>query len=183
MMSNKVELKGENKIINNHDDREDIRIGYQVAIQMWSAECSNYWSSISAFIQVSLSLIGASFLPKFVGLKEQTASLVGLILSFIGFTASIIWLIFNRRFEKILNYWILSARELEEKMSKHVSAIQRGRRFSEGKKVTVAGSNVGYNFIESLTIGHGFVIVHLLFIVIFVSLIVLNLLKVIGMTF
>ena len=106
--------------------------------------------------------------------SKELGAIVGIVLAFIGVVASIMWFFFNRRYEKIIRYWVVSARELEEKMSEHVKIVQRGRRLSEGEMVAVSGETIGYDFWGKLPIRNGYAIVHIIFILVFLGLMLLN---------
>lgn len=154
---------------------EDIRTAYQVAVQMISYEGQKRWSSTSVFVQLSITLAAGSLVPAFIpGLGTSASSLMSLILSVLGFIASILWLLFLFRYERITYYWILCARELEEQMSPAIQAFQRGKNFARGKKVRVSAEDVGYRWYDRLPERYGLPWVYIVFAIIFLILITLN---------
>jgi len=155
--------------------QEDIRAAYQVAVQMISYEGQKRWSSTSVFIQLSITIAAGSLVPAFIpGLGAGASALISLILSILGFFATVLWLIFLFRYERITYYWILCARELEEHMTTTIQSFQRGKSFARGKIVRVSAENVGYQWYEHLSERWGLHAVYFVFGIIFLCLIAMN---------
>jgi len=158
--------------------REDLRAAYQSLPQMIAKEGQKQWSATSVFIQFSLAMIAASLAPGFIGdLNPPVPAIIGLIVSIIGIAATIVWLAFMLRYEEIVRYWVLSTREVEEKMSPHIQAFQRGREFAAGNEVHVSGEVVGYRGLQRMPERWGLLIVYFTFLVIFIALVALNIVR------
>jgi len=154
---------------------EDVRTGYQAAVTMLSYEGQKRWASAGVFIPLAVTLVAASLIPAFIPrLPAEASSILGLALSVLGLIASIIWLFFFLRFERITHYWILSARELEQQMSSPVQSFERGRHFAAGETVEVAGDRVTYRALERFPERWGLAAVYIIFALVFLSLMVLN---------
>jgi hypothetical protein len=157
------------------DDREDLRAAYQALPQMIAKEGQKQWSATSVFIQFSLVVIAAALVPAIIpGFNERSSAILGLILSFLGFIASFIWFALILRFEKIVLYWILSVREVEELMSKHMKAFQRGKDFAAGDSVEVSSKKIQYKGLERLPERWGLPAIYIAFVLIYGALIILN---------
>lgn len=110
----------------SQDDKEDIRVALQTYVQILASESAKPWNAISIFIQFSAALMVGAIAPSFIPQGNETLfALVAFISSLIGFTASVIWLAIDRRYQMISKYWLLSIRELENQLSDKVQAIQR----------------------------------------------------------
>src|SRR5574340_296030 len=130
---------------------EDIRSVIQVCAQMFTTEQQKQWSAISAFIQLSLGLVVASFLPEqLTGANHpRLAQGAGVVLGVIGVAVSLFWWSFNKRSEKIQQYWLFSAREIESGRPKALHLFRRGGRFASGESVVVDGQNIKYQGIAT----------------------------------
>ena len=74
----------------------------------------------------------------------------------------------------MVRYWILSTKELEEKMSDSVIAFQRGNEFAAGNKIEVSGETLQYKNIERISVRSGFLIIYLVFLAVFILLALYN---------
>jgi hypothetical protein len=163
------------------DATDELHAAYQALPQMIAYEGQKQWSATSVFIQFSVAMIAASLAPVLVpGLGPKVQALVSALISGVGFFASIIWLAFILRYEKIIYYWVLSQRELEEQMSDRVLPFRRGRDFAKGDAVNVSGEQVGYRGLERLPERWGLRLVYVVFGAIFLSLFIFNLLRSCG---
>jgi hypothetical protein len=159
-------------------EREDLRAAYQSIPQMIAQEGAKQWSATSVFIQFSIAMVAAAIIPSFIpDLSTTVSAIVGVVLSIIGLFASLAWLSFMLRYEKIVLYWVLSAREVEQKMSKHVVAFQRGKDFAAGSEVVVSGERIGYRKLERLPIRSGLYASYIVFFVVYISLLALNIIR------
>lgn len=159
----------------NNEDREDLRAAYQAIPQMIAQESEKQWTATSVFIQLSIALIAVSIAPSIIFESSSTlSSIFSLIVSILGFISSFIWLCFISRYEKIVYFWTLTAREIEEKMSKELNAFQRGKLFARGNEVEVSGETVGYKCIDRLPVRFGLNFMYIVFILIYTALIILN---------
>jgi hypothetical protein len=157
-------------------DIEDLRIAYQAIPQMIAYEGQKPWNALSVFIQLAFVLAAGAIVPSF--LPESSSGIVfasvGIFLSLSGIVAAMIWIDFDKRSRKITSYWVLSARDLEDKLSGLLEAFQRGKEFSKGDKVIVSGETVSYDRFERLPERTGFIIVYCVFVVVFSILFLLN---------
>lgn len=157
-------------------DVDDLRNAYQSLPQMIAFEGQKPWSALSVFIQFAFVLvagaIGTSYLPDTS--NDKVSALIGLFLSLIGAVSACMWFSFNKRHRKITRYWVLSMRELEDKLSSSLIAFQRGKDFAEGKQVIVSGEPIQYKNLERLPVRAGFQLIYIVFLLVFVFLSVMN---------
>lgn len=142
---------------------------------MIAKEGQKQWSATSVFVQFSIVMIAAALVPAIIpGFDPKTSSILGLVISVIGIFASLVWLAFIQRFEKIVLYRVLSTREIEEQMSSLLMAFQRGKDFAAGDEVTVSGETIQYKHVERLPERWGLPMIYVTFLLIYAGLAVLN---------
>lgn len=113
--------------------REDARVAYSAAISLWAYEGESAWSRFNAM------LVANSILLAFIGLlydtDNQPKTLMTGIAGF-GILLCAVWWVLSVRAFAYQNYWVLSARELEERyMSPVVRTAARGGDFAQGRPV------------------------------------------------
>jgi hypothetical protein len=154
---------------------EDLRASYQAIPQMIAQESSKQWAASSVFIQFSIALVAAAVVPYYIpGFDETAHAYVGIAVSVLGLIASFLWLTYMKRYEKIVLYWVLSAREIEERMGDPVIAFQRGKNFAHGNEVEVSGERIQYQGLERVPVRLGLYLTYIAFGLIFAGLLVLN---------
>ena len=158
-------------------DLEDLRNAFQTLPQMIAHEGQKTWNAISVFFQLTFVLASGAIVPSFV--PESSSNkiilpIVGIILSSLGVASAYIWINLDKRYRKITRYWVLSMRDLEDKLSGSLNAFQRGKEFSEGGKVIVSGEPVSYENLENISERTGFRIVYFVIGIVFIFLFCLN---------
>jgi hypothetical protein len=114
--------------VSNCEDMEDIRIGYQVAVNFATFHAENVWSIFNAMLVANTIVVAGGSL---VASAEVLLPVVGLALCIAWF------LLINRAHAKAV-YYTLSARELEERFLSHrIRIISRGGDFSDGSGVSL----------------------------------------------
>jgi len=115
--------------------RENALAGYQVAIDLWMNQGNQGWARFSVMLVVNSIIIASIGL---VGTSQRQQPLLLFLLPIAGLLICAIWFILIRRESAYSDYWVMSARELEEKfLSDPVEIISRGGLFAEGKTVSV----------------------------------------------
>ena len=157
-------------------DLETLRSAYQALPQMIAYEGQKPWNAFSVFIQLAFVLAAGAIVPSFIPepLSKIALAFVGITLSLTGIVAALVWFSFDKRFRKITMYWILSMREIEDKLSGTLEAFQKGRDFSQGETVIVSGEPIQYENFKRLSERTGFRIIYTMFIIVFVILLGLN---------
>jgi hypothetical protein len=121
---------------NDNDEDNDIenaRIGYEKAIDLWIYEGETYWSKFNAFVVAHSIIIGAIVLSI---TQSNNAYFFPFAFSIIGMFLCYFWFRLLRRSFGYYDYWIFSAREIEEKnLADLVKTVSRGGKFAEGEKV------------------------------------------------
>lgn len=114
---------------------ENARTGYQAAVNLWIYEGSQIWSKFTAMIYANtivvatIGIITTSTRAADLGVFRVTLGILGLVLC-------MAWIFLTKRSFEYYNYWILSARELEENhLSDAVQTVSRGAVFADGKSV------------------------------------------------
>lgn len=158
---------------NIQQEFDDIRNAYQTLPQMIAFEGQKPWNALSVFIQLAFVLVAIAIVPNLlIGENENNVivAIIGLLLSICGIAASVIWMAFDIRYRKITKYWVLSTRELEEKLSDSIVAFQRGKNLSKGNEVEVSGETLRYSFIERIPVRIGFRVIYGVFFTVFIIL-------------
>lgn len=123
---------------------DDARIAYQTAISLWVYEGNLIWSKFNAM------LVANSIVLAVVGFAQSSTVLshaVKTALPVVGTLLCLFWLHLTKRGFDYCVYWIVSARELEEKyFSAEVRTVSRGGRFANGSRVVldIDGTATGF---------------------------------------
>ena len=124
-------------ITNGHSDTkiEDARIGYQVAIGLWTYEGEQNWA------RFNVMLIANSIIFAILGLvvtSQNPKQSISLVMSIVGTILCVMWFLITKRGFDYQNYYVLSARELEERFfSGVIKTSSRGGTFADGHSVTL----------------------------------------------
>jgi len=114
---------------------EEARIGYQVAVDLWTYEGEQNWA------RFNVMLVANSIFIAVLGLAVtgQTRSpSISIVLSIVGLILCIAWFIITKRGFDYQTYYVLSARELEERfLSDMVKTVSRGGTFADGRPISI----------------------------------------------
>ncbi len=114
---------------------ENARVGYQVAALLWTYEGSLLWAKFNAMLLANSVLLGS------IGVAltaSRPLPLIGLLISALGVVLCLAWWAMTSKGVAYHNYWVHSARELEERyLGDSVSTVSRGGFFSDGKPVVI----------------------------------------------
>jgi len=125
-------------------DLEHARTGYVAAVELWTYEGDSIWTRFNAM------LVANSVILAFIGLIYGSTGPSPIFkkgLAITGLLLCMVWLILTKRAFDYYKYWILSARELEEKhLSSVVKTVSRGGAFAEGEPVNffIGGKMITY---------------------------------------
>jgi len=113
--------------------QENARSGFDAAVALWTSEGDIIWSKFAGMMAAHAILIAA------IGLAFSTESrdlrILVVALAMLGVFLGVAWLLITSRSFAFQKYWILSARELEQKWLKPVSFIARGEKLADGLQV------------------------------------------------
>ncbi len=127
-MNTKIE---NNEIENN--ETENIRTMFQAAIDLSISNAQGVWEIHNVMLLANTILIGTSTL---LLNNNTTPKIISLLISVVGLVIVFLWFVQARRARKYADYYILSAREIEEKyFESHLNMLERGGRFSDGKRI------------------------------------------------
>jgi hypothetical protein len=113
---------------------DDARMGYQVASNLMIFEGNIIWARTAAFLVAHSIIIAISALNASNKPPEQVLT-YGLPAAGLLFCA--VWYFVTRRGFDYFRYWILSARELEERhLAPAVRVLSRGAAFASGQAVS-----------------------------------------------
>lgn len=121
---------------------QNAQIGYQVAIDLWAHAGEEVWARFNVMLvanSIIIAVIG------FAMTGQRAVPAITVLLPVIGIVLCALWFVMMRRAFDYQDYFILSARELEEKyLVDPVRTLSRGAAFSDGKPVSleVAGASV-----------------------------------------
>lgn len=120
---------------------ENARVGYQSALALWGHEGRFLWNKYQAMLLAN-SILLAGIVRLWSGGQCSASSLyISAILDVAGFVLCFFWYVMTNRSLKWLDYWLYSARELEEHWLDPVKTISRGGRLKRGMKVDIPLTN------------------------------------------
>jgi hypothetical protein len=123
-----------NEVPDTNSAADDIRAGYQSAVDFWVHEGELIWARFNAMLVANTLMVTAI---GFLLTGSKTLSFLTIALSFVGFLLCWMWILITQRGFDYFKYWIWSARELEQKLSSGaVKTVSRGAEFAAGKLVT-----------------------------------------------
>lgn len=122
------------------DDQNAIgnaRVGYQSAISLWGHEGRFLWNKYQAML-VAHSILVAGIVHLLSGERRGLSSLcLSALLDTAGLSLCFFWYVMIDRSLKWVDYWIYSARELEERWLEPVRTIKRGGKLRSSREVHI----------------------------------------------
>lgn len=114
--------------------RENARIGYQAAISLHASRVSELWSQFGSFMTANTIVIAAATL-----LQHGEIPLFTFGMPIVGIVLCITWLMLHTRGVSYVEYYMLSARELEEQyLNNPLVIISRGGKFASNEIVSLS---------------------------------------------
>ena len=108
----------------NKSTSDDLRIGYQTAVQMSVYDGQLSWQVTGLFMQFAILMIAGAVFPSFVGSKDKLIiSLAGLTVSFAGLIMTSMFGSMIMRIRTYEEYWVLCAKKLESNLSEKVTTF------------------------------------------------------------
>jgi hypothetical protein len=115
----------------SESEQEDARAGYGSVVDLWIYEGDSTWARFNAM------LVANSILLTLAGVTYDSDSLNGVFkagLAGAGLVFCLVWTVLTKRSFDYYRYWILTARELEERyLHPAVRTVSRGNVFAEGR--------------------------------------------------
>jgi hypothetical protein len=113
---------------------EATRIGYEIAVNLWTYEGGLCWSQFNAML-VANSIVVAVL--GFAAASQKSLLIISYGGPFLGMALCALWIVLVARGFSVMKYWIWSARELEGKLPLDVvKTVSRGAIFAMGRPVT-----------------------------------------------
>jgi hypothetical protein len=122
----------------NGGELETARTGYQAAITLWAYEGSLIWSKFTAMVYVNTFIVLA--ISVIISVKPVLKS-ASIALAAIGVILCTAWLAIMRRSFFYHDYWVASARGLEQ-LLKPLKTVSQGKLLSEGRKIDLGDGRV-----------------------------------------
>jgi hypothetical protein len=116
-------------------EMEDARVGYQTAVSLWVYEGTLICSKYNALL-VANSIVLA--VTGFTANTERPPISLRVGLPVVGVVLCAFWLLLTKRGFDNYVYWVLSAREIEDKYLPDVQTVSRGGRFADGSPVVMS---------------------------------------------
>ncbi len=117
----------------NNEKIENVRIGYQVATNLWSSRAAELWSQFSALVTANSIVLAATTLAIN---SPNPPQILSIGMPIVGLILCTLWFFIHSRGAGYTYYWALCARELEEKhLSESLNMISRGGSLSRGKEI------------------------------------------------
>lgn len=160
------------------NETSEIVQGYQVAVQMAIYDGQLSWSVTGTYIQFSILLVAGAIFPSFTGSTDK------LVLTVVGGLVSLGGLILTSMFGSMVNrirtyegYWASCATKLESFLDKKVMTFTGSSELSKKKSVDFDGKTFKLKKISSIKSKLMLNSLYATFILVFVGLIVLNLIR------
>ena len=127
----------------NKSTSDDLRIGYQTAVQMSVYDGQLSWQVTGLFMQFAILMIAGAVFPSFVGSKDKLIiSLAGLTVSFAGLIMTSMFGSMIMRIRTYEEYWVLCAKKLESKLCEQVTTFEGSSYLSSQGRITIDGNTV-----------------------------------------
>ena len=123
-------------------DTDDVRVAYQTAIQIFVYEGTTDWRITSTFATFNTLLLAVAAYPLITQAQGRAFQLAAVVLALAGVVASVIWWSMLARSRQYHDYWLRSARELEQYLDPRIQTLQRGERWRQGQLIEVAGDRM-----------------------------------------
>ena len=123
-------------------DTDDVRVAYQTAIQIFVYEGTTDWRITSTFATFNTLLLAVAAYPLITQAQGRAFQLAAVVLALVGVVASVIWWSMLARSRQYHDYWLRSARELEQYLDPRIQTLQRGERWRQGQLIEVAGDRM-----------------------------------------
>jgi hypothetical protein len=120
---------------------ENARVGYQVAAHLRTSRAAELWSQFGVFMTANSILLAAATL---IAGSGQVALVLTKGIPAVGLILCCLWLVLHARGVSYIRYYLLSARELEERfLSDQVKTLSRGSQYATGRntELTLNGSS------------------------------------------
>lgn len=113
---------------------EHARVGYQVAAGLWTYEGKQNWARFNVMLVANSTILAIIAL---VVTSEPARPLISLLMTIVGLILCAAWFLITKRGIDYQNYYVNSARELEERfLGQVVKTASRGSIFARGRPVT-----------------------------------------------
>ena len=115
--------------------KEKALVGYQMAISLWIHQAEQGLARLNTMLVLNSIIIAVAGLAM---TSQRQLGVLALALPLLGMLLCSIWLVLVQREGKYSDYYIRSARELEEKyLSDTVTTVSRGGLFAEDQTITI----------------------------------------------
>jgi hypothetical protein len=120
----------------NHNDEqevEDARVGYQVATSLRTSRADELWSQFNGIMTANAIILAATFVSSN---DPESDRILRIGMPIVGLILTAFWLVLHARGTSYSQYYLLSARELEEKyLGDTVRTLSRGGKLAKGEEV------------------------------------------------
>jgi hypothetical protein len=114
---------------------ENARIGYQVAVGLWIYEGDENWARFNVMLVANSIILGVIGL---VVTSAQPKLSISFLMSIVGLILCVSWSLITKRGFDYQNYYVKSARELEERfLAQVLKTVSRGSVFASGRPVAI----------------------------------------------
>ena len=100
------------------------------------------WRITSTFATFNTLLLAVAAYPLITQAQGRAFQLAAVVLALAGVVASVIWWSMLARSRQYHDYWLRSARELEQYLDPRIQTLQRGERWRQGQLIEVAGDRM-----------------------------------------
>jgi hypothetical protein len=166
------------KVQTDHPSPEDVRIGYQAAVQLAIYDGGLSWQVTGTYLQFAILMIAGAVFPSFVGSRKPlVVAIAGIAVSIAGLLMTSMFASTVSRIRTYEEYWVQCATHLESFFPVPVSTLQGSDRLSRAGVVTVAGSTVKLPRLSAVKSKMMIKALFVCFLVAFFSLLCINILR------
>lgn len=156
-------------------NEDDVRAGYQAALQMAVYDGQLSWQVTGTFVQFAILMIAGAVFPSFVGSKDQfVLAVAGLCVSLAGLVMTSMFGSMVMRVRTYEEYWTLRAIELESYLDDVVETLSGSIVLSRTGSITVGGDTVHMRQTSAVKSKQMLKALFLCFIIVFIVLLGLN---------
>lgn len=116
----------------NDKKRKNILTGYQAAINLWMYQGEQVWARFNIMLVANSIVVAAIALAI---TSQDPLPIFTEFLPIVGIILCVFWFLLIKRESEYADYYINSARELEEQYLAPIKTVSRGGSFGNGRKV------------------------------------------------
>jgi len=122
-------------VLSKDQQLDNAREAYRAALSLWAYEGNTIWAKLAAMVYANTILLATLGLI-ITSSRSRELFVLRVAIAVLGLGLCIAWLLLTVRSFDYHSYWILSAREIEERHLSPAATVSRGAEFAKGKQIT-----------------------------------------------